>query len=234
MAARRPDDTPSQRRDTPDMATQDTGGAHPFIDATPPFYLVFHPERWTVVAGQLVPALSKVNLVAGVNGVEIDRQGKIRFAKMRAQIEEEGRTLVPWNWAPDGSSYLQCIETRPANSKEVQEAWITKFESVDIGGTETSSDDEAYAAWLTDLVKTGKLPTCSANVARRMLGKARERFERARADAAKLGGAGAASLRANALEAEVMALKKHVDSAKGTAVKAVAKQGPGPKMEDQP
>ena len=219
------------KRRTPDMATQETGANHPFISATPPYYWTFHPERWTVVAGKLVPSLMTSHLISGVNNVEIDRNGSVRFANARAKLEEQGITLIPWNWAPDGISYLQCLDTRPGGTRDAQEAWISVFESADVGGQETSCDEEAYAEWLSSLVATGKLPGCSANVARKMLDAATERLEKARADAAKLGGHGGASIRAKALEVEVKVLAQHVKT--NQAEKAQAKQRAMPSVDAQ-
>lgn len=226
MATRITGTADSQKPRAPEMATQATGIAHPFLDVTSPYYLVFHPGRWTVIAGQLVPGLQKVILAAGVNNVEVDKDGRVHFAAARARLETEGRTLVPWTWAPDGVSYLQCIDTRPGGGKDILETWISVFETADPGRTETSSDEEAYAEWLTNLVKTGKLPACSLAVARQMLDRASERLATAQADAAKLGGHGKASIRAKALEAEVEVLDKYVRSGKADAVKAKTKRTP--------
>src|SRR5687768_10615065 len=122
------------------MATQASGITHPHIDATPVFLWTFHPERFTVIAGQLVPGLQKVPLVAGVNGVEVDKDKRVHFARCRARLEEEGRTVIPYEWAPDGTSYLLCLETKPPGTKsELFDAWISVFESADVGATETST-----------------------------------------------------------------------------------------------
>lgn len=229
MANRTPETTSQAdaKRRVPAMASQAQGGAtHPFMDAAPPFYWTFHPERWTIIAGKLVPALQKFPLVDGVNNVSVRKDGSISFATARAKLEEEGRTLIPWDWAPDGVSYLQCVDTRPRGAKEVAEAWISVFESADIGGAETSSDEEAYAEWLEGLVTSGKLPQCSPNVASRMADKAGERLGQAEAEAAKLGGKGRAAIRAKALavEAEVLAERVHANKTNRTAAKAKAKK----------
>lgn len=225
MAERTSDQTQAAKRRTPAMATQAGGAAHPFMDAAPPFYWTFHPERWTIIAGKLVPGLQKFPLVDGVNNVSVRKDGAIAFATARAKLEEEGRTLIPWSWAPDGESYIQCVDTRPRGGKEVVEAWISVFESADIGGSETTSDDEAYAEWLTSLIEDGKLPACTPNVASRMSDKANERLGQAEAEAAKLGGKGRAAIRAKALavETEVLGAAVNANKAKRAGVKAKAK-----------
>lgn len=233
MASRPNGHQPGEKRRTPVMATDATGAIHPYLEVLPPYYLAFDPERWTVIAGSLVPALQHIPLVTGVNRVEVQpKTGAVRFAACRARLEEEGRTLIPWAWAPDGESYLQCIDTRPNGSKEVQETWISVFESVDVAGRETTPDEEAYAAWLTSLVDSGKLPPCSANVAKKMLSSASERLEKAKAEAAKLSGHGGASIRARALQAEVDALSAYLAKLKSNRVVAKPKTRALPAVDE--
>lgn len=237
MAARKPETAPSpatpppakNERRTPDMATDATGARHPFIDPTPAFYWTFHSERWSVIAGRLIPALSKLPLVDGVNMVSVSKDGAVRFAATRAKLEEEGRTLVPWAWAPDGVSYLRCLDTRPEGGKQVVEAWISVWESADVGGRETTSDEEGYAKWVESLVTSGKLPACTVNVARRLRDRARGRWEKAKADAAKLDGHGAAAIRAKALGLELDVLDQYLEGLKGE--KAEPKEKTAPTVE---
>jgi hypothetical protein len=230
MATRTGTATQGEKPRTPKMATQAVGIAHPFLDVSPPFLLVFHPERWMVLAGKLVPSLQRVPLADGVNNVTVERGGHMRVAPLRAKIEEEGRQIVPYTWAPDGVSYLQCLDTRPGGSRNVVETWCTVFETVDAGATETSADEGAYAAWLSDLVAKGRLPRCSINVARRLLDRTVERLEKARGDAAKMDGHGAPLIRAQALEAEREVLAAYVEAVKGERVSAKAKRQPS--MDD--
>lgn len=231
MAERTIEKSPAtERRRVPDMATHQAGASHPYIEATPMFLWTFHGERWMVLDGRLVPSLQKVPLIAGVNGMEVDKDKRIRFAACRARLEDQGRIEVRYEWAPDGVSYLQCVDTRPDAGKTVLEAWISVFESAHVGATETSCDEEAFAEWLEDLVKAGRLPACPHDTARRMLERATSRYQRARAEAAKLGGHGNASVRAKALEAEVKTLEAYVKV--GKATRAAAKAKANPKLDD--
>jgi hypothetical protein len=80
-----------------------------------PFVLVHNPIRWTVIAGHLVPGLHKTTLEPGVNRVEM------RLAKGRVQIcrgphqaqRRRPHLVIPYEWGPDGESYVQVVETRP-------------------------------------------------------------------------------------------------------------------------
>lgn len=218
---------------TPTMATAVTGATHPAIDVRPPFLLLFHPERWCVMNGRLIPALINFPLVDGVNNVTVLKDGTIRDATARAKIEEAGRMVIPWHWAPDGVSYMQCLDTRPGNGKNVRETWISVFETANIGARETSADEEEYADWLDELVKAGKIPACTPDVAARMLERAVERLEKSKADAAKAGGHGANNLRALLQQKEVDVLREVVGAHRTTkaAAKAKAKEKRTPKTE---
>lgn len=218
--------TPQDKRRTPEMATQVTGASHPCIDQAAPFYYLFHADRWIVIGGKLVPSLIRFPLTPGVNGVETEKNGRVKMAGARPKIEELGRMIVPWEWAPDGVSYMRCVDTRPGNGPNVVETWISVFEEAYVGARETSPDEEAYAEWLEGLVLKGKIPPCHADTARRMRDRAIERLEKTRADAAKTGGHGAAAVRVKQLEAEVAVLDAVVSRQKSEKVAAKAKRAP--------
>lgn len=224
--AKRTDTSTAEKPRTPSMATVARGIAHPFLDVSPPFLLVFHPERWMVFGGKLVPSLQRVPLADGVNNVTVAQGGHIRLAALRAKLEEEGRTVIPYTWAPDGESYLQCIDTRPGGSRDIVETWISVFEEARAGATDVTPDEETYRDWLADLVQSGRLPHCALGVAQRMLERVLERLEKARGDAARLDGHGLPAIRAKALEAERVALEAYIQATKGERVKAKARRTP--------
>jgi hypothetical protein len=202
---------PNNKPRVPVMATSATGSAHPHIDASAMYVWTFHPERWLVMAGELVPDLQRFVLENGVNRVEVDKAGRIHFAEARARLEREGRTVIPYEWAPDGESYLNAIDTRPGGGPAVVTTYISVFESVDVGGRATTCDEEAFAAWLAELVKAGRIPKCTANVARRLLDTKTEQLERARGEMLNPKQKGAATVRARVLEKEVEVLTKYVE-----------------------
>lgn len=226
MAKRTDSTTTTEKSRTPKMATSERGATHPRIDLAPPYYLVYHPERWTVVAGKLVPALSKAVLSDGVNQVSVRKDGAVSFARARAKLEEEGKRIIPWEWAPDGESYLQCVETKPKAGADPVETWLSVWETARVGSALIASDLDGYASWLSELVASGKLPACPDVVAQRMLDGAVERLEKSRAQAAKLGGHGAPLLRVKALEAEVKAIEAHLAGAPAPAVAKSKRKAP--------
>lgn len=205
---------------TPEFATKDHGLGQPWIPASPPYILVYSPQRWMVMDGRLVPMLSQLPLVGGVNRVEVDKDGRVRFASARARLEEEGRIPVPYEWGPNGESYLRQVETRPNGSKTIQTAYISVFESVHAGDRQPSSDDAAYATWLESLVTSGKLPPCPPHLARRMGEKAVELAEEAEAMSTKNGGR--ATIRARQLGVKVDVLAKAAGAGPKVAGKAAS------------
>ncbi len=189
------------------FTTTDHGHGMPYLDLRPQFVFVFNPRRWTVLAGKLIPALHVMPLESGVNGVLTARDGSIRFATARARIEEQGRTLIPYEWGPDGESYMQSIRTRPRGGKNEMDTYLTVWEQGGAGDSETYTDDDAYAAWAASLVEDGKVPACPAPLARRMLEQVEQKIARENALVEKGGqGSGAAGIRAKALEGVSKAL----------------------------
>lgn len=211
----------SGNRMVPEFATKQSGATAPFCDPSPAFVLVFNPRRWCVLGGKLIPSLHKMALEAGVNRVDVGRDGRILFADARARIEEKGRTLVPFEWGPEGS-YLQAVECRPRGGKNTATAHMTVWERAALGDTETYTDEAAYAEWVAGLVESGKLPACPAYLARRMLEKTLTKLREAQARAERGGvGSGAARLRVEALQAEVDVLREAAET-KGQPVKGEA------------
>jgi hypothetical protein len=209
----------------PEFATNATGQSHPHIEETPPYVLVFHPRRWMVLAGKLVPSLSRQPLADGVNQISIDRKGAVRLASYRARLETEGRSIIPYNWAPDGESYLDSVDTRPGGRADVKEAWISVWEEAPVGASQTVSDETGYAEWLEGLVKSGKLTPCPIDVIERMLEEARLRQGRAAIVAAKNQGAGRSAEREAQLKAEVEVLEAALKACKAERENAKKKKG---------
>ena len=203
----------SPNRVTADFATTDKGTILPFLDVRPEFVLLYNQRRWMVMHGKLVPSLHVMPLEAGVNGILRDRKGRVRFAKARARLEEAGRILIPYEWGPDGESYMQVIETRPNGGSNVAKTYISIWETGAPGDNEVYTDDEAYAAWAASLVTSGKVPPCPPQLARRMLEKTQQKLAREEAVAEKGGaGSGAAKLRAHVYRDNCKILTKAASS----------------------
>ena len=219
-----PGTVPAMARKVPEFATMETGSSHAMIDASPPFVLVHSPHRFGVLAGKLVPMLGRMPLMPGVNHIEIDGQGRVKFAAARAKLEEEGRILIPYAWAPDGVSYIQAVDTKPTG-KEVLEGWITVWETAHTGDTRTVSDLDGYASWLEGLIKAGKLQPCAPHIIERLLDSATERLNMSAAEAERAGG-GPLAVRVQQLQVAVDVLTAAMAGTRGAPAARKATAAP--------
>jgi hypothetical protein len=213
----------------PKFATVDHGHDKPRIPFSPMFMLVFVPTRWMIMEGKLVPQLTKVPLDPGSNLVEGTKDG-IRASRLSARMAEEGRKRIPFEWAPDGESYIQVVETRVGQSDV--ETYVSVFEEVYAGDSETHPDTMAYAAWLEDLVKSKKLPPCPPFQVRRMMEQEEARLLVAEASV-KAHDTGPNRAAAEAHQANLKTLKAAWTKVnpKAAGKKPVAKKAATPKIE---
>jgi hypothetical protein len=117
------------------------GPSLPRLPVTPPFIFKYHPARWQVLRGRVVPLLGKLKLVDGGNGVTIDRDsGRPSLATAKAMLESQGWALIPLKATQDGKSY--CV--RVQGSAIHVERWAKTFP----GSDKIQSDDKAYVEWL--------------------------------------------------------------------------------------
>lgn len=191
----------------PDFATTVRGSTLPALDPQPPFVLTYSSRRWTIIDGRLVPALGRFPLVAGVNNVSVGRDGRIHFAAARARLEERNKRMVPMEWAPNGTSYVRKVQTRPAGRRDSMDTYITVFERVLPGDPNTYSNAAAYADWLAGLVDSGKLPPCPPDLVMAMLDRARAEFTETQALADKHKGEGSLLVALDACKRKVAALE---------------------------
>jgi len=195
----------------PAFAQHATGATHPFVDVSPPFVLVFNPIRWTVLCGRLIPSLHKVTLEPGCNGISMVRGGRVMFGAARTKITEEGRTVIPYEWGPNGESYVQKVETRPNGGQGVRDTYLYAWEMAALGDAQVHVDEDGYAEWCESLVTAGRIPSCPPYVAKRMTARVAAKLEEEEARAAKGGdGSGAAKIRARALRAQLDVLTQAV------------------------
>lgn len=215
----------------PSFATVDHGHDMPRIPVSPMFILVFVPSRWMIMEGTLVPQLSKIPLEPGTNLIEGTKNGGIRAARLSARLAEEGRIRIPFDWAPDGVSYVQEVQTRIGLSEMT--TYVSVFAEVYPGDSRTHPDLVAYVEWLTSLVTSGKLPSCPPFHVRQMLEKEEGRLLVAEASVkAHDSGSNRASLAAHT--ANVAALKEAwaLVNPRATGRKPVRKKPATPKLSE--
>lgn len=118
----------------------------PRVEPTAPFLLVHHPQRWTVMAGRVIPQLGKLKLQPGVNGVEQEpRTGKPIPGPAIAEAREKGFTVIPWDVDGAGTTYLK----RPTGTTDVV---LLRFERCYPGSAQIDCDEAGYVAWCRGLI----------------------------------------------------------------------------------
>lgn len=134
------------------------GTRHPQGDPQPCYLLTHSPGRWTVMEGQLVPALGKLILRSGVSGVRKRADGSYDPSTAIAAAERRGQHVIPPTVdAPEHDSYCRRITIRTVTGRIV-ESWTSRWATYAPGAPKPTVDTAAYVAWLGSLVERGVVP----------------------------------------------------------------------------
>lgn len=118
--------------------------ALPKLLARPPALKMYHPERWTVIAGKVVPLLGDLKLQPGVNRMRVTRDGRYLKLEAQAAAEEAGWSIIPHD--VDGESYIRNVAPG---------VYVTRWERVFPNSSHVESDEIGYAEWLRALIDRG-------------------------------------------------------------------------------
>lgn len=127
-----------------DLGIADGGGevARPRLQPTPAFLFLFHPERWTVLHGLVVPALKKLFLRNGVNRVRQLNDG--RYVLSEALALQAKRGWKPLDPMIDGeAAYLY---------EATDGVWLSRWETAHAGSSKVTAKGLEYAQWLRKLI----------------------------------------------------------------------------------
>jgi hypothetical protein len=129
------------------------------IDAlkTSPFVLWFHPSRWCVIEGEVVPQLQQFHLIPGVCNFTIGSDKKPKIQKHKLEKMEADWIMVEYSWGPNGS-YIKQLDARIDGTNETTKIYLPVWCNAIAGSTATKVASGAYAAWLKSLLASGKLP----------------------------------------------------------------------------
>jgi hypothetical protein len=184
-----------------------------------------------IMEGALVPQLSKIPLEPGTNLIEGTKNGGIRAARLSARLAEEGRIRIPFDWAPDGVSYVQEVQTRIGLSEMT--SYVSVFAEVYPGDSRTHPDSVAYVEWLTSLIASGKLPSCPPFHVRRMMDKEEGRLLVAEASVkAHDSGPNRAALEAHTANLAALKVAWATVNPRATGRKPVSKKPATPKLSE--
>lgn len=156
----------------------------PKLPDSPPFRYKFKPNRYAVVAGKVVPYLSKATLADGVNGAVVDERSKrLQVGSFRSNHSRGGGLLIPLDAIPPEHeqitgtrSYLCTVEDRP-------HLHISIYERVFPGSDAIEPDMESYLAFCEYLMAEGIVPRPGLHVCRQRAEEARARGRQAEAAA---------------------------------------------------
>lgn len=125
----------------------------PLIEARRPSLFQFHPKRWQVMEGQVVPLLAPMPLVGGIGNVKALKGGKVSIATAVAERAKRGWTVLRNDVEGPGTSYLYWVRVAGGGR-----AFLTRWETAHNGSTVVTSDPKGYVEWLRKLIDTGKIP----------------------------------------------------------------------------
>lgn len=148
------------------------GPPPPQVVPEPCFHFLFSPQRWTVIAGQVVPQLSKLEHKAGWGGVDmIGPPGRERpnIGIAAARAANRGEIILQHNVDGAGRSYVKRVKSTGG--------WISRWETLFSGSAARLVDDKGYATWLRELIDRGVLPPPAPHVLAAMLEEVAKRIE---------------------------------------------------------
>ncbi len=139
----------------------DTAPAHP-IGVGVVSLLRWHPERWHVMHGRLIPQTSGFPLQAGVNNVRRSRDGRWLIREATAQAAERGWRIIPTDVDGPGTSYF------------ADSAGTYRWQKRHPGSSVVATDERAYAAWMAGLIERGVIEPIRPYVAERIAEQLRQ------------------------------------------------------------
>jgi hypothetical protein len=184
---------------------------YPDLQPNSKFVLAYHPGRFVVMEGRVVPSLARVSLRAGVQGVQEVGQGEgkaplLSYEDTLQQWRKGGWTIIRHTDAPNGRSYLASVPVRGGVH------YLTVFETAHIGSDRTTCNVAEYADWLDSLFLKGELASPYIQGIERMREQTRKRLDSASKQAQHSPGARALVER---LTADVAALDAYLEKVSG-------------------
>lgn len=151
----------------PDIGVSSKAAAVTRVDACPQFQLAFHPKRWMVMGGRVLPSFYKMPLISGLDGVDariINGATKLVTALARQSREERGWTLIPFDAVPPGhgTSYLYSPKGRRDVTLLIYEVCYPDSAQIDV-------DVDRYIEFCDHLLATNVITPCPAYTLRAML-----------------------------------------------------------------
>lgn len=158
----------------PDLGSATKGVPPTKVAACPPFVMIYHPARWTVMGENLIPQLGKLKLQPGIQGADSKGSGKVAIGDPRNFYEEMGWTLIPPTAIPpehvrpgEPASYLRNPAGRP-------DVTIHYCEEVYPGESYITCNEKKYVQWAQYLIAQNIVKPAPVYVLRAMLEQAQK------------------------------------------------------------
>ena len=138
---------------------------------SPPFFLKWHPQRWELVEGELLPKLGRLAVEPGVNGV--DKNGDPSLAFVSAK--QRGWRVIGWDVITDG-----YVRVHQGNFGKVH---LTKWQTPKQIGNRCiiKHDAQGYRQFLRELVASSVISKPDPDLLDAMIKEREAKVERARA-----------------------------------------------------
>lgn len=132
--------------------------ARPLAEPRPEYRMMVHPERWGVIAGQVVPIVGHLHLQGGVNQMKAKPDGSHEGRYAIAAAEERGWMVL--DEVIDGIQL--CQEKAPG-------VWVSHWERLYPGSSQVTSNTAAYVKWLREQIDAGVIPAPRPYVLERLI-----------------------------------------------------------------
>ncbi len=119
----------------------------------PPFFYSFHPQRWKVLGGRVVPHLNRLVAEPGVNGVGMVMHKGKRIPvveQAKAAAKQRGELVLEWDIDGPGTSYI-AQDPRTGG-------WFDRWTSIFPGTDVVEYDEAGFSDWVETLYARGVIP----------------------------------------------------------------------------
>lgn len=154
----------------------------PMVEPAPQFLLKAHPERWTVMDGQVIPSLAKLLLVSGVNNCLWNARTKSwHWHPTKAQSEERGWTIIPVDAVPPKHIAPGQPKSYLCNPKGRPDVFATIYTRFYPGSKQQDVDTVRYLEFCQHLETAGYIQPPPVYVLEKMLEEYTNRLAKAHA-----------------------------------------------------
>lgn len=138
----------------------------PQVSPQPPFLYCFHPNKWHVSGGEVLPELGTIPLQPGLNGVTLvvtrGRDGtettRVNASRAIQRKKERGWEVIPQDVDKD-QGFPTYLRKLPVGDKKTGiTSYVSRWEHTPSGSSLIVSDEKGFNTWRRSLIERGILP----------------------------------------------------------------------------